>query len=1082
MEVENECIPEMLLKATNIFNEISKDVGDFSNRKWKTKIPNVPTDDAVDIINTVCNKLIALNVNECVFPRNFWLINCIVYSAVVAYLLNNDFKNVEIKKKSSGTNNNEPAWVLKIRKEIKETRGFISKCEAERLRLTRNGRLTRKSRRNRKQMEKCLREGETIGCVSLTVLVEKQKNKLKRLSKSLKRKIKNNEASKLNRQFKTNQKTVFNDFKQIIEEWDGEGLPVYKKPERKERQVFQNAQEVVDFWAGIWEKNDTGNANAAWVNEIEEVFREIIPEVDCGRMPIVYELVLKSIKKKKNWSGPGPDLIVNFWWKKLTSTHPWITIIFDHIINENVFPGVWFPIGRVALIPKDGEWSVPNQRPITCTNNIYKWYTSVLRILSKNHLDRYNLMQIDQRGAKSECSGTSDNLLLDDTIIRDAIIHHRNLSVAWLDVRKAFDSLSHSYLKKMITIHRFPEKLTKALWTIMENWFVRIDIPTTDGTIQSRIIVFSNGELQGDSLGPDLYTLSKNPISWIIRMRDGYIMSSPIKEKVTHSLFVDDLKKYDRGTLQLKYNLQEIRIMMFDAGLGWNEKKCKCAHLKNGKIFIEDVTLDDGFKLKCLEDTDSYKFLGVPECIEHDTPNLTNKLVENIESRANVIWSSPLSDFNKVISTNTFVNSTAEYFFWSEKFRLEDLRKMDICVRKAIVKHGAKHYQQLNSLLYLPKTLGGRGLRCFERTYKETKIKAAVKLLETKDERIKLVRKFNLVCMKSKHSSIFKDAISYAGEMNLTLRIDECSYDMTFESNEGPITTDSIEVIKGQLKKRRNEQLEFEVLDTTWQGLNFKYRKEDPHLHQGCYDWLKGWQNVPSYIVRDIYDLYCQTLNTKTFQLIRSETPPSDTSCRLCKNGNESVMHILNRCEKLRTRPYTKRHDEGFLCFFNELLLKLGFISNCPPWFSQSKPKPFYNNEVANIWWDIPEFSGAADDNDGERLLRPDGKVMLKAEKKIFLLEITISWIDNRGARYKEKVDKYAAIRRNLERDEPDYIVDQITLVMDSLGGYSQDLRDNIGKVLGERKVVDRVIRKMQKSVLNNSVHVSRCFKLEAGI
>ena len=108
--------------------------------------------------------------------------------------------------------------------------------------------------------------------------------------------------------------------------------------------------------------------------------------------------------------------------------------------------------------------------------------------------------------------------------------------------------------------------------------------------------------------------------------------------------------------------------------------------------------------------------------------------------------------------------------------------------------------------------------------------------------------------------------------------------------------------------------------------------------------------------------------------------------------------------------------------------------------------------------------------------------VMLKTEKKIFLLEITISWIDNREARYREKVDKYAAIRRNLERDNPEYIVDQITLVMDSLGGYSQDLPDNIRKLLGERKVVDRVIRKMQKSVLNNSVYVSRCFKLEAGV
>ena len=112
-------------------------------------------------------------------------------------------------------------------------------------------------------------------------------------------------------------------------------------------------------------------------------------------------------------------------------------------------------------------------------------------------------------------------------------------------------------------------------------------------------------------------------------------------------------------------------------------------------------------------------------------------------------------------------------------------------------------------------------------------------------------------------------------------------------------------------------------------------------------------------------------------------------------------------------------------------------------------------------------------------MLRPDGKVLLKAERKIFIIEITISWIDNRGKRYEEKIEKYKAIRGNLKRDKPEYMVDQITLVMDSLGGYSQNLRDNIGKTFNEGKTVDRITRKMQKSVLNNSVHISRCFKLE---
>ena len=387
----------------------------------------------------------------------------------------------------------------------------------------------------------------------------------------------------------------------------------------------------------------------------------------------------------------------------------------------------------------------------------------------------------------------------------------------------------------------------------------------------------------------------------------------------------------------------------------------------------------------------------------------------------------------------------------------------------------------MNSLLYLPKSMGGRGLKSLENTYKETKIKAAIKLLDTTDKRVMLVTKFNRNCLQSNHASIFKDAIKYASDLNLKLKIEENSYSVSFEKNHETISTDSIKVIKEQIIKKRNEKLECEVFKSTWQGLNFKFRKEDETLQQGCYDWLKKWQNAPSYVVRDIYDLYCQTLSTKTFQLIRSECAPTDTVCRLCKMSNESVKHILNSCKMLLKGPYTRRHDQALKCFFNELLTQCGFIRDCPPWFSQNKVKPYHDNELASIWWNIPEFTAATID-DEEKILKPDGKVLLKNEKKIFLIEITISWIDIRQIRYDEKIKKYEAIRRNIMREEPEYTVDQITLVMDSLGGYSKNLCDNISKVFQDAKTIKRIIHKMQKAVLSGSVNISRCFKLQTQV
>ena len=54
-----------------------------------------------------------------------------------------------------------------------------------------------------------------------------------------------------------------------------------------------------------------------------------------------------------------------------------------------------------------------NQRPITCLNNMYKWFTSCPLAPMDQHLDRYGLMEGQQRGAKSGCFNTMDNLLID---------------------------------------------------------------------------------------------------------------------------------------------------------------------------------------------------------------------------------------------------------------------------------------------------------------------------------------------------------------------------------------------------------------------------------------------------------------------------------------------------------------------------------------------------------------------------------------------------------------------------------------------------------------------------------------------
>ena len=166
--------------------------------------------------------------------------------------------------------------------------------------------------------------------------------------------------------------------------------------------------------------------------------------------------IVKIIGKKRNWSAPGSDKLANYWWKKAEVLHNGVTASFKAIsMAQTDFP-IWFAGGKTSLIPKPGDFSSNNQRPITCLNTVYKWFTACLLVPMDEHLEEHGLMEAEQRGAKKGCSGTMDNLLIDKMVTQDCHHGKRNLSMAWVDVTKAYDSVDHDWLCEMMEVHRFP--------------------------------------------------------------------------------------------------------------------------------------------------------------------------------------------------------------------------------------------------------------------------------------------------------------------------------------------------------------------------------------------------------------------------------------------------------------------------------------------------------------------------------------------------------------------------------------------------------------------------------------------------
>ena len=121
-----------------------------------------------------------------------------------------------------------------------------------------------------------------------------------------------------------------------------------------------------------------------------------------------------------------------------------------------------------------------------------------------------------------------------------------------------------------------------------------------------------------------------------------------------------------------------------------------------------------------------------------------------------VIWSSPLSDYNRVIATNQLALPVMEYLMWIQTWPLDELQRLDRETRKVICESGGKHPLGSTALMYLPRRRGGRGLKSIEEQYKAIKIKSAVKMYAKNDKKIEMVRRFEEKSEASGRRSLVK--------------------------------------------------------------------------------------------------------------------------------------------------------------------------------------------------------------------------------------------------------------------------------------------------------------------------------------
>lgn len=562
-------------------------------------------------------------------------------------------------------------------------------------------------------------------------------------------------------------------------------------------------------------------------------------------------------------------------------------------------------------------------------------------------------------GCKQRARGSKELLVIDSVVTRQAKKHRKNLSIAWVDYQKAYDSVPHSWLVQIMEIYKVDHKILQLLKHLMNTWTTTLSIKGDKISYRTRKIKIKRGIFQGDSLSPLWFCMALNPLSSMLN-RSAYAYSLEGDTKLSHLFYMDDIKLYAKGSQQLQGELELVKSFSDTIQMKFGLDKCAVLHTAKGKIISTgNVTLTEGGRIEELGPDDAYKYLGIQQTFEIRQKENKEQAERELMRRTFKILKTYLNAKNKITAINTWAIPSIAYTFGIISWSATDLQKLDRKIRTALTKHRMLHPNSAIERLYVPRGEGGRGLRCLEIIYQKeiTNLKAYFQNINTPFHQrlIALDKTFTPLRLAEQHEP---ESDNKLVEMNNKWRTKA-------------------------LHGRYYTSLHHADVDT---------KSTNIYLTAG---YLFSETEGSLLAIQD------QVIPTRTYlRVIMKQTIPS-VKCRWCNKEDESVQHIISGCSYLAPTWYLSRHNNMGKVVHQLMALQLGLISTFTP-YHQYTPKPLLENDKCKIYWDLPVITDRP-----IQANRPDLIVWNKLNKTATIVDFAVPLDENIGRTYMEKINKY---------------------------------------------------------------------------
>jgi len=704
--------------------------------------------------------------------------------------------------------------------------------------------------------------------------------------------------------------------------------------------------------------------------------------------PDITEAELKTIlSRSSNWKASGPDGIPNFWWKNLESIHKCLVKTFNDIINEKQNIPKWLTKGKTYLIAKNEKTELPqNFRPICCLNNIYKTLTKIISERLHEHLSENKLFPDEQRGCVKNSYGCKDHLLTSNMILKDCKNNRKTLSLAWIDYKKAYDSIPHSWIIEAMNIYRASPVLISFITRTMAEWKIDLHLTTEKTNLMIRNIQIKTGIYQGDSLSPLLFCMSLFPLSSILETSGtGYICRNE-KEKINHLLYVDDLKLIAKNEEELTEQLQKVKEFSDDIHMQFGLDKCAKATFIKGKISVkQNIDLDESTTIKALEQHDVYKYLGIEEHEGIQHKNMKRNLTKEYYRRIKGLLKTELNAKNKIMAITTLAVPVIQYSFGIIKWTKAEIKKLDRQTRKLLTMYGALHPKSDTDRLYLPRKSGGRGMQNIEISHNIaiTGLNNYLKLKQT-DKYVSMVyRQLN----KNNCEDVKKDEIN--------------------NTNPNETETKRVKSIKQKLKQKKREEQRQKWKDKPMHGQIAREAEKETIDTNATWAWLsKANLKVETEALITACQEQAVTTNYIKAKIMKTHT---DQKCRLCRSHDETIHHVISGCPILAKKAYLERHNTVAAHLHWNICREYGIKVN-DKWYKHN-PDPVINTPDTTIIWDSQVTTDRT-----IKANKPDIIIKNKKLKTCILIDVSIPSDYNITQKEAEKRLKYKDLQIEIQR------------------------------------------------------------------